>query len=66
MSAARYTLASGSVIHYKGGILRSGAEIPEALLTQWGEEGLAANIAAGSIIDHGMPLGAPARKERAR
>lgn len=47
---ARYLVASGTVIHWSGGAIAGGSPVPAALLAEWGETGLKANIDAGSVL----------------
>jgi hypothetical protein len=53
-----YTVASGSVIHWRGGIIVGGSVAPEVYLAELGPDGLQAALTAGTLIGD-----APARKE---
>ncbi len=62
---ARYTVAPGRLLsHGAQPPIREGATVPADLLAEWGEAGLAANLAAGAIVEVDAPAREPPRRER--
>jgi hypothetical protein len=50
MAAQTYIVASGSVIHWRGGIIAGGQPVIAEYIAELGPDGVAAAVKAGTLI----------------